>query len=98
MKNLFGKTSAWLPVALSFTALIWTFSYIALVGINQVKAPHDEGTGARVFQLLMVSELPIIIFFFLKWFPQKPKLTLIVLLLQVFAIIIAFTPVYFFEL
>lgn len=98
MKNLLVKTSAWLPLAMSFAALMWTVSYIAVVGINQEKTLHDEGTGAHVFQLLMGAQLPIILFFLLKWFPQKPKQAFIVLVLQAVAILIAFTPVYILEL
>jgi asparagine N-glycosylation enzyme membrane subunit Stt3 len=98
MKNLLSKTSAWLPVTMSVTALIWTVGYIVVVGINQVKVAQDEGIGARVFQLLMGAQLPIILFFLLKWLPQKSKQALMVLVLQVLAIIIAFTPVYFLEL
>ena len=98
MRNLLSKTSAWLPIAMSFAALLSTLGYIAVVGINQVKTPQDEGIGAHIFQLLIGAQLPIILFFLLKWFPQKPKQAFIVLILQVLAIIIAFAPVYILEL
>ncbi len=83
---------------MSIVAFVWTVSYIAIVGINQVKIPQDEGVGARVFQLLIGAQLPIILFFLLRWFPQKPKQAFIILILQILAIAIAFTPVYILEL
>ncbi|QQG41857.1 MAG: hypothetical protein HYV90_00895 [Candidatus Woesebacteria bacterium] len=95
MKSLLSKTSAWLPIAMSATALIFTLVWLAIFGIVR---SEDEGMAAHIFQLLMGGQLPIILFFAIKWLPQKPKLALLVLVLQFIAGLIAFAPVYFLEL
>ena len=57
----------------------------------------DEGTGAHVFQILMGTQALIIAFFALKWLPQSPKPALKILVLQLFAALIPFVVLYFFE-
>ena len=98
MKEIIKKPSAHLPFIMSATALLWTIGYLTVVGIPQEQVAHDEGTGARIFQLLMVGQLPIMAFFVLKWLPQKPKEVLIIIALQTFIALISFTTVYFLEL
>ncbi|OGK21291.1 hypothetical protein A3C23_02160 [Candidatus Roizmanbacteria bacterium RIFCSPHIGHO2_02_FULL_37_13b] len=95
MKNLLSKTSAWLPLAMSATALIFTLVWLAVFGVVR---SEDEGTAAHIFQLLMGGQLPIIAFFAIKWLPQKPKQALGILALQFIAGVVAFAPVYFLEL
>lgn len=80
---------------MSATALIFTLVWLAIFGIVR---SEDEGMAAHIFQLLMGGQLPIILFFAIKWLPQKPKLALLVLVLQFIAGLIAFAPVYFLEL
>lgn len=92
------RPSAWLPIALSAAALSFTLTYILVVGIPKVKNYHDEGAAAHIFQLLMGLQVPIILFFFLRWLPKKPKETTIILLLQILAGVLAFAPVYLLEL
>jgi hypothetical protein len=46
-------------------------------------APHDEGTPARLFQLLMLLQVPSCAVFAGKWLPRAPRPALLVLLLQV---------------
>jgi|SRR3989344_9536490 len=96
-KSLIKQPSAWLPIAMSFTALTLTIGYLAIFGIAQ-PPPEDEGTAAHLFQLLMGGQVPIIAFLAIKWFPQKPKQSLLILALQFVATLLAFTPVYFLEL
>jgi hypothetical protein len=55
----------------------------------------DEGTEAHLFQILMVAQVPIVVFFALKWLPRAPREALIVLALQAAAGIAAFASVYF---
>ena len=33
----------------------------------------DEGAAAHIWQLFMVAQIPIIIFFAIKWLPRAPK-------------------------
>ena len=58
----------------------------------------DEGTAAHLWQLLMACQLPILIFFGIKWLPRRPKLALIVMALQFCAAVAALTPVYILNL
>jgi hypothetical protein len=55
----------------------------------------DEGTSAHFFQIVMVVQVPIVAFFAIKWLPQAPKRTLLILALQALAGIAAFASVYF---
>lgn len=99
MKRFFLKNiSAWLPVTVSLAALVFTISYIAIIGIPKVKTMHDEGAAARIFQLLMIGQVPVILFFLFKWFPKKPREAVYTFILQVLAGILAFMPVYLLEL
>jgi mannose/fructose/N-acetylgalactosamine-specific phosphotransferase system component IID len=95
VKELIKKPSAWLPIAMSASASIFTLIWLAVFGVVQ---NEDEGTAAHLFQLLMGGQLPIIAFFAIKWLPQKPKQALLILAIQFIAGVIAFTPVYFLEL
>lgn len=95
MKKVLKNTSAWLPIAMSATALMFTLSYLAILG----NVHHeDEGLAAHIFQLLIGSQVFVIAFFFVKYFAKRPKETLKVLALQILAILLAFTPVYLLEL
>ena len=96
MKKLIRKPGAWLPIAMSLTALALVVGHVALFGVD--KEPHDEGAAAHLFQLLMAGQLPVIVYFAAKWLPKKPKETWLVLILQLAAAILAFAPVYFLEL
>lgn len=95
MKKLFKNTSAWLPIVMSGAALAFTLTYLAIFG----NVHHeDEGLAAHIFQLLMGSQILVIGYFVIKWFPKNPKEALKILLLQGLAIILAFAPVYILEL
>ena len=93
MKEIFKKTSAWLPLAMSFMALALPLSYIAIFGTAK-EPPHDEGVAAHLFQLLIGGQVFVIAYFVAVWVPEMPKPALKVLALQILAILIAFSPVY----
>lgn len=97
MNSLIRKTSAWLPIAMSLTALMLLLVYLLIFGINRYHQ-SDEGTAAHLFQLLMVGQIPIIIFFVIKYLPQMPKQALKVLVIQIIVALIAFAPVFLLEL
>ena len=84
-QSLFKQPTAWIPLGMSFLALALILGYVAMFGIVH---NEDEGAPARIFQLIMVAQLPITAFFGLRWITQKPKETLIVLVVQVIARII----------
>jgi len=84
--------SAWLPVAMSSASLATLLGFVAwhaLYGVPVVRDP-DEGAVAHIFQLLMTLQVPIGVFFAVRWLPRTPRPALFVLALQVLA---WFTPV-----
>src|ERR1700686_236917 len=87
------RPSAFLPVAMSFAALVLVLGNIAIFGVVH---EADEGTTAHIFQLLIAGQVPIVAFFAIKWLPQTPKQALQVLALQAGAGLAALAPVFFF--
>jgi hypothetical protein len=91
MKAILKNPSAFLPLAMSFGALITVIIYVAMFGPAR---QADEGTAAHIWQILMAGQLPIIVFFAIKWLPRTPKQALLVLVLQGSAALMALAPVY----
>ena len=91
MKAILKVPSAFLPLAMSFGALATLLVYVAIFG----PAPQaDEGTAAHIWQILMAGQIPIIVFFSIKWLPRTPRQAMLVLVLQGSAAIMALAPVY----
>jgi hypothetical protein len=94
MRSLTGilrYPSAFLPLAMSLAALALVLYHLAFVGT----APQaDEGTAAHIWQLLMVGQLPLLLFFAVKWLPRAPKPAAGVLALQLGAVLSSLAPVY----
>ena len=83
--------SAFLPVALSLAALAIVLLYLAAHG----PAPQaDEGAEAHLWQLLMAGQVPIVLFFAVKWLPRSPRQAAPVLGLQIAAALAAMAPVF----
>jgi len=91
---LLKQPSAWIPIAMSLVALAMILVYVTIFGIVQ---NEDEGTPARIFQLIMVAQLPIAAYFAIKWLPRQPKQSLIVLALQAVAWIIPIATIMWLE-
>jgi triacylglycerol esterase/lipase EstA (alpha/beta hydrolase family) len=89
--SMLKHPSAFLPVAMSLGALATIALFIALHGT----APQaDEGAAAHTWQLLMGAQVPIVLFFAIKWLPQSPRQAVAVLALQIGAALGAMAPVY----
>jgi hypothetical protein len=86
--SLMRRTSAWLPMMMSAMAFALLLGYVAIFGIQE--SSGDEGAAARIFQLLMIGQVPVIGFFGLTWLPEAPKQALLILALQ---IAIALVPI-----
>lgn len=56
----------------------------------------DEGTEAHLFQILMPSQVPIIVFFAMKWLPKHPRQALEVLIAQGGAAFTVFAVVFLY--
>jgi hypothetical protein len=92
---LVRKPSAYLPMAMSLTALSVVIIHITVYGITR---EADEGTAAHIWQLLMAGQMPVLAFFATKWMPRAPKQTLLVLGLQAVAAAASLAPVFFLNL
>ena len=91
-RSVMKQPSAIVPVLMSLAALMLVLVHAARFGIVH---EADEGTSARLFQLLMLAQVPIVAFFAIKWLPRTPKESLQVLALQTLAAIAAFAGVFF---
>ena len=93
--SLIKQPSGFIPVAMSLSALALVVGHIAIFGVvHEV----DEGTAAHLWQLLMAGQVPVVVYFAVKWFPQTPRNALRVLALQFIAALAACVPVYWFKL
>ena len=92
--SLFKQPSAWIPLAMSLVALAMILGYVAIFGIVQ---NEDEGTPARIFQLIMLAQLPIAGYFAIKWLPKQPKQSLMVLALQAVAWLVPIATIMWLE-
>lgn len=89
--TLLKRPSAFLPVAMSLTALATVLVFLASHG----PAPQaDEGAAAHIWQLLMVAQVPIVLYFAIRWVPESPREAVPILALQLAAAIAALTPVF----
>ena len=94
--SLFKQPSAWIPLAMSFVALAMIVVFVAINGFAS-SGNSDEGAPARIFQLIMVAQLPIAGYFAVKWLPKQPKQSLMVLALQAVAWIIPIVTIIYLE-
>jgi hypothetical protein len=93
--TMMKQPSAYLPVAMSFLALITVLGSVAIFGIVR---GGDEGAAAHIFQLLIAAQVPIVAYFAIKWVPREPRQALLVLALQFAAGIAALAPVFVLKL
>ena len=89
------KLSALVPVAMSLAALATVVTHIALFGAAR---QPDEGTAAHIWQLLMAGQVPVIVWFAIKWLPSAPREALPVLGIQAAAALAALFPVWWLGL
>ena len=83
--------SAFLPVAMSSGALAAVLFFLVVHG----PAPQqDEGAAAHIWQFLMAGQVPIVLFFAIKWVPRAPRHAVPILALQVGAALAAMAPVF----
>lgn len=97
-RSLLGQPSAFVPLAMSVTALAMLLCDLAIYGVAHELAQTDEGTVAHLWQILMAGQLPIVAFFAIKWLPRAPKQAIPVVALQVAAVLASMAPVYFLGL
>ena len=89
------RPRAFVPVAMSLTALALVLGHIAIFGAAR---EADEGATAHLWQILMAGQLPVLAFFAIKWLPRAPRQALGVLALQAGAVLASMAPVFYFNL
>jgi len=87
--------SAVLPLAMSLAGLALIFGHVATSGAVR---ETDEGAAARLWQLLMAAQLPVVAAFAITWLPRAPTQAMLVLGLQVLAVIANLAWLRYFEL
>jgi len=92
---LLRKPSGFLPLTMSLAALALVLGHLALYGAGR---EADEGAAAHLWQLLMAAQVPILVFFVIRWLPQAPRPALLTLALQVATALVAIASVYFLHL
>jgi hypothetical protein len=90
-RNSLRHPSAFLPIGMSLVAVAVVLTHLVLAGTAR---QPDEGTAAHLWQLLMAGQLPIILFFAIRWLPTAPRQALAVLALQAASAVAALLPVY----
>jgi hypothetical protein len=99
MLSTLKHPSAWVPIALSLTALAMVVGALAVYGVSDLKGPpHDEGALAHTWQLLMLAQAVGIVVFGARWLPRTPGPAAAVLGLQVLAAVAAAAPVFYLGL
>ena len=88
------KPSAFLPLAMSMSALTVLLVCLAAWGVDANQQAQDEGAAAHLWQLLIGGQLPIVAFFALRWLPRAPRHALGVLVLQAVAGAASCVPVF----
>src|SRR5579872_4300855 len=95
LRSVIRLPGAFLPVAMSLTALALVLGHVALYGAGR---EADEGAVAHSFQILIAAQVPVMAWFVIRCLPRAPRETLLVLGLQVVAIVAALTPVFLLHL
>ena len=89
--SILKHPSAFLPLVMSLGALATLLTFLAMHG----PAPQaDEGTAAHIWQILIAGQVPVVVWFAVKWMPQAPKNAAAVLFLQAGVALAAIVPVF----
>ena len=91
VRSLLKHPSAFVPIAMSLAAL--SVVIVQVVKFGAAREP-DEGAAAHIWQLLMAGQLPVIVFFAVRWIPKSPRQGLAVLGLQLLLVLCAMAPVF----
>jgi hypothetical protein len=86
------RPTAILPVAMSLAALALVIGHAAIYGIVH---EADEGAAAHIFQILMVAQAPLVIYFAAKYLRRGPSQAIRVLALQAGAAAAAIASVHY---
>ena len=93
--SMFRNPSAAIPLGMSAGAFIVLLIHMISIGASPAA---DEGTAAKLFQLLLAGQAPFVAFFALKWLPRVPAEAMLVIAAQAAAALVALAPVVLFDL
>jgi|GEM_PF-2240782 len=85
-----------IPLILSWTAFVWTVGNVA-GGVARAHPGGDEGLGFHIFWLLILTQAPFVLGYFLTadWRRWRASARIV---LQIAAVVLAFSPVLYFKL
>jgi len=79
--QLLRRPTGFVPLLLSASAMGLVIGYVLLFG-TEPNPTGDEGLAARIFQLILATQLVVMIVFAAGWLPRAFRAALVVLLLQ----------------
>jgi len=79
--QLLRRPTGFVPLLLSASAMGLVIGYVLLFG-TEPNPTGDEGLAARIFQLILATQLVVMIVFAVGWLPRAFRAALVVLLLQ----------------
>jgi hypothetical protein len=94
-RELSRRPVAFLPFVLAGAALAFLVGYVAVFGVDDRRG--DEGTPARIFQLIMAAQLVAMTVFAVAWLPRAPRPALLVLIIQAAAAAIPIATILLLE-
>jgi hypothetical protein len=89
--SILKQPNVFISMVLSLLTLVIVLTHTAV--FRSIREA-DEGTAAHLWQLFMAAQVPVVAFFVAKWLPQTPRRALPILVLQAFAALAAFAPVF----
>jgi len=93
--SILKRPGAWVPIAIPLAFFLYVMTVVTFIGVSH---SQDEGVGAHLFQLWLVSEPFLLGSFAVTWLPRAPRQALIILALQVLAALAGCFPVFYFRL
>jgi hypothetical protein len=89
---LMRQPTGFMPVAMSLGALAMIAWFVAVHGVVH---QADESAQARLWQVLVAGQVPLIAYFALRWLPRAMRPALAVLAVQVAAVtLLAIAPLW----
>lgn len=101
--SAFRAISGWIPLLMSGAATALLVGYLATgphdphLVIEHGVARPDESATARLWQFLIVLQLPLMGGFAIRWFPRQPRQAVAMLALHALAVVAATVPVLLLE-
>ena len=96
LRYVITRPTALVPIVMSVAALVVLF--LALAFGFGTSNNGDEGTAARLWQLLMLGQMPIVAVFAISWVPRVPRLAIAVMAVQLAAALSSALPVFLLQL